>query len=72
MLNPSPLGCGVMLGIGYSRIFRSRWSALFWAAGILITAWRMTPSEDESTGEQPAEHAHVNPWAKDAPAAKGG
>lgn len=58
-----------MLGFGYSRIFRSRWSALFWAVGILVTAWRLTPSADETPGDQPSEHAHVNPWAKDPPKA---
>lgn len=65
-----------MLGLGYSRIFRSRWSALFWAAGILATAYSMTPSDDEAPGDQPSDqpspHAHVNPWAKDKPAANGG
>ena len=65
-----------MLGFGYRRIFRSRWSALFWAAGILVTAWEMTPSPEETAADAPSDapappHAHVNPWAKDAPVPKG-
>lgn len=28
-----------MFGFGYSRLFKSRWAALLWAAGILFSAW---------------------------------
>lgn len=28
-----------MFGIGYSRLFKSRWAALLWAAGVLFSAW---------------------------------
>lgn len=30
---------------GFRRIFRSRWAALFWSAGILWTAYSMVPDE---------------------------
>jgi hypothetical protein len=49
------------------RIFRSRWSAVWWSLGILFTAWQMTPEPDES--ESPAVAAapahYVSPWDKD-------
>ncbi|MCW1383110.1 hypothetical protein OLX02_09770 [Novosphingobium sp. KCTC 2891] len=58
-----------MLGFRSRRIFRSRWSALWWAAGILFTAWQVTPSPDETEAAAPAPPpVHVNPWAKDPPA----
>ena len=39
---------------GYSRLFRSRWSALIWAAGILLLAVE-TATPDEAT---PTSDAH--------------
>ena len=27
---------------GYSRLFKSRWAALFWAMGICWTAWEVS------------------------------
>jgi len=62
----------------YQGVFRSRWKALWWAAGILLTAYCTVPSKDETDGGdasgglsammggQPADHTphqHVNPWA---------
>jgi hypothetical protein len=32
-----------------SRIFRSRWSAVFWAAGIVFFAWQVAGSGPSST-----------------------
>ena len=40
-----------------SRLFRSRWSALLWAAGVLFTAWQFAsdaPVDDSSDGSHPA------------------
>jgi hypothetical protein len=37
-----------------SRLFRSRWAALWWAAGILFTAWQVAgtaPSDHEDAGK---------------------
>ena len=34
-----------MLGIG--SVFASRWKALFWAAGILLTVWSVVPSQGD-------------------------
>lgn len=38
--------------MGFSRIFRSRWSALFWAGGVLWTAY------DIADANTPAHQAH--------------
>lgn len=33
--------------LGYTRIFRSRWSALLWAAGILWSAYEFAGSQPQ-------------------------
>ncbi|MDE8651617.1 hypothetical protein [Novosphingobium album (ex Liu et al. 2023)] len=57
-----------MFGPKISTVFRSRWNALFWSAGVLLTAYCSVPSADDSDqGGQPAKtQQHVNPWAKTA------
>jgi hypothetical protein len=54
-------------------VFRSRWRALWWSAGVLLTAYCAVPSKDDDAAKQArtAEPApdHANPWAKD-PAGK--
>lgn len=59
-----------MLG-KYPNIFRSRWRAVTWGLGILLTAYCTVPSAERTAAEQAAEAApvHVNPWAVDRPAA---
>jgi len=48
----------------YQGVFRSRWKALMWAAGICLTAYCTVPSQEETEAQQAAQHpAHVNPWA---------
>ncbi len=45
---------------GYSRLFRSRWSALLWAAGILYLASEVAgsqPSDDNSADTERTETA---------------
>ncbi len=51
-------------------VFRSRWRALWWCAGVLLTAYCSVPSPDDDAKAPmvKSEHVHVNPWAKDAPA----
>ena len=39
---------------GYSRLFRSRWQALFWAAGIIWFAIQVAAPDDDSTPPQDA------------------
>ncbi len=48
--------------MGFSRLFRSRWAALFWSAGILWTAYDVA-----NDAPQPAQAALANtPAAEDA------
>lgn len=57
-----------MFGPRLSKIFASRWAALWWAASILFLAWQIVPSPDDdgapAAGAQ-ASSAAANPWAKD-------
>jgi hypothetical protein len=48
----------------YQAVFTSRWKALWWAAGVCLTAYCTVPSADQ-TAEQAVKHQprHVNPWA---------
>lgn len=52
----------------YQNIFRSRWKAVWWALGVMMTAYCSVPSPDDSKAPPPAppiaDH-HVNPWALD-------
>jgi len=56
-----------MFGPRITTVFRSRWNALFWAGGVLLTAYCSIPSPDE-TGSAPRQEKaqHANPWAKNA------
>ena len=40
----------------YSNIFRSRWKALWWAAGVLMTAYCSIPSADQTASQAHAKH----------------
>ncbi|MBS0476872.1 MAG: hypothetical protein JSR28_17215 [Proteobacteria bacterium] len=42
-----------MFGPGLFSVFRSRWKALWWAAGILMTAYCTIPSPEESAQPGP-------------------
>jgi len=65
--------CGPKIG----NVFKSRWQALWWSAGILMLAYCTVPSEKQTEQAQKqkeleqqqreAASRHVNPWAKDAP-----
>lgn len=47
-----------------SRLFRSRWSALLWAAGVLFTAWQFAdnaPVPDEAGADQASESNAASP-----------
>ena len=51
----------------YQNVFRSRWKALWWAAGVLMTAYCTVPSPDEQgTALSPAPA----PVVASAPAAE--
>ncbi len=65
----------------YQNVFRSRWKALMWAGGVLLTAYCTVPSPDDEDSEIAAiagiaapapeptpEPTHeANPWALDPP-----
>jgi hypothetical protein len=62
-----------MFGPRIRNVFRSRWHALFWSAGVLLTAYCSVPSPDDAGEENAgakvaAKPAHKNPWAKDSAA----
>lgn len=41
-----------MFGPGIFTVFRSRWRALWWAAGILMLAYCTVPSPEETAQQQ--------------------
>ncbi|MGE3691104.1 MAG: hypothetical protein AB7F98_06960 [Novosphingobium sp.] len=45
-----------MFGPGIGSVFASRWKALWWAVGILATAYCTVPSQTE-TQQDKADHA---------------
>lgn len=53
----------------YRNIFASRWKAVTWALGVMLTAYCTVPSPEDSAQEKPAKAppAHVNPWALERP-----
>lgn len=38
-----------MFGFRYSSLFKSRWAALLWAAGIVLSAWSF--ADDQRAGD---------------------
>jgi hypothetical protein len=53
-------------------VFRSRWRALWWCAGVLVTAYCTLPDSDDNAAQtSPTTQTapqHANPWSKDAAA----
>lgn len=37
-----------MIGPRITTVFRSRWNALFWSAGVLLTAYCSIPAADDA------------------------
>jgi hypothetical protein len=54
-----------MFGPRLSRIFSSRWMALWWAATIILLAWQLVPSpdDDDTPAAQASASAAADPWA---------
>ena len=46
-----------MFGVRTTQVFTSRWKALLWAAGVMLTAYCTVPSADE-TPAAPTPQAH--------------
>ncbi|MGK2909350.1 MAG: hypothetical protein ACSLE1_06080 [Sphingobium sp.] len=47
-----------MPGLNFSRLFRGRWAALFWAGGIVFSAWSF--ASDQPASDESAEPAPTN------------
>ena len=55
-----------MFGPKLTKIFASRWAALWWSASILFMVWQFMPGgDDDGNGGAAAPTAAANPWAKD-------
>lgn len=61
-----------MLGFGpkLNTVFQSRWKAVMWALGIMLTAYCTVPAADQARqdGDEKVAAAkvhHKSPWAKD-------
>ena len=63
-----------MFGFGprLGQVFASRWKALIWALGILLTAYCTVPAADQRDGTvakpdktAAAKPPHKSPWARD-------
>jgi hypothetical protein len=46
-----------MIGPKITTVFRSRWNALFWSAGVLATAYCSIPAPDDDTGSPDQDKA---------------
>jgi len=58
-----------MFGPRLTRIFSSRWMALWWAASMLLLVWQLVPSADDGDAEPDVKAtatAQANPWALSA------
>ena len=57
-----------MFGFGtrLNQVFASRWKAVTWSLGILLTAYCTVPSADDAAqpGAAQASAVHKSPWAK--------
>lgn len=47
---------------GMSRLFRSRWAALLWAAGVLFSAWQFAsdPPVPDTEGADPTSMSNTD------------
>jgi len=46
-----------------NTVFASRWKALLWASGIMLTAYCTVPSPEDEAGSATSSTAS-SPWAK--------
>lgn len=61
-----------MLGFGprLGTVFKSRWKAVLWSLGILLTAYCTVPVADQARQHEAhkaakAKAPHKSPWARD-------
>jgi len=60
-----------MIGPKITTVFRSRWNALFWSAGVLLTAYCSIPSPDDDDGQDQAKTMQQITAALKTPATTG-
>ena len=48
-----------MFGPSLGSVFASRWKALWWAAGVLLTAYCSVPSKNETQQDQADQAANA-------------
>ena len=59
-----------MLGFGtkITHVFASRWKAVTWSLGVLLTAYCAVPSAEQTERHEAkaakTASAHLSPWAK--------
>ena len=44
-----------MFGVRTTQVFTSRWKALLWAAGVMMTAYCTVPSDDQTADGPPSD-----------------
>jgi hypothetical protein len=56
----------IPFGPRMGQVFASRWKALLWAAGVMLTAYCTIPDKDQSEAASSvaASSASSNPWGK--------
>ncbi|WP_164852787.1 hypothetical protein [Novosphingobium umbonatum] len=56
----------IPFGPRMGQVFASRWKALLWAAGVMLTAYCTIPDKDQSeaASSAAASSASGNPWGK--------
>lgn len=59
-----------MFGFGpkLRHVFASRWKAVFWSLGVMLTAYCTVPAADQvrenGAAKTHAQTAHKSPWSK--------
>lgn len=59
-----------MFGVRTSQVFTSRWKALLWGAGVLMTAYCTVPSADDEPPATTTAAAASKPGSHDIDAQK--
>jgi hypothetical protein len=54
----------IPLGPKLNTVFASRWKALLWAGGILLTAYCTVPSAEDTTAGDESSEAQAGLWLR--------
>lgn len=55
-----------MFGVRTTQVFTSRWKALLWAAGVMMTAYCTVPAPEDDASQARAGVSHPRPQDIDA------